>query len=391
MKVAVNTAKLLRNVPLPDEIATVHDNAVVVDIGSGFTRVGYSGDDSPRITIPTVAGKPSGRGVDTSQVECWNKAHKARDRLSIIRPVDRGEVKDWDVMEKMLRSMYTDILKFEASEPNMPLLLSEAALVPREQRERLAQLLFENVGVQSLYFSLSPVMSLYSSGRTTGMVVEMGYGTCTTVPVFEGFGLFHSILQMKFAGSDLTQFMAETITKSGTKLAQADEKEVAAFVKEKLCEVPRDRETYHGLVADRDDTAEYELPDGTKVVIGPQRYTLCEALFDPSLCGHDAKGIHQLAVDSTKKCDSDIGPSLYSNVMLAGGSSLFRGLADRLSRELTEAAPMEKVRVYAATERRNAAWVGGSIFASIPTFQEMWITKTEYEEVGARVVHRNCF
>eukprot|EP00759_Apiculatamorpha_spiralis_P043072 PhF_6_TR40726/c0_g1_i1/m.61266/K05692/ACTB_G1; actin beta/gamma 1 len=388
---ASNTQKLLAHVPLPDEIATVHDNAVVVDIGSGFTKIGFSGDDSPRLTIPTVSGRPTGRGADLSMVESWSKAFKMREKLNIMRPMERGEVKDWDMMERMLTTLYSDVLKFEASEPNTPLLLSEGPLVPREQREMMAKILFEKVGVQSLYFALSPVMSLYSSGKTTGMVVEMGYGSCTTVPVFEGFGLFHSILQLDLAGADITNYVSDSLGKQGLKFPAAHEKEIAQFVKEKLCEVPRDRDSYHSMIADRDDIAEMTLPDGTKVHLGPQRYTACEALFDPSLFDLESKGIHALAVDSTKKCDSDIMPSLYSNVMVAGGTSLFRGLHERLTRELVEAAPMEKVKVNAGTERKNAAWVGGSILASIPTFQDMWITKADFEEVGVRIVHRNCF
>jgi len=397
MKVAVNTAKLLRNVPLPDEIATVHDNAVVVDMGTGTTRIGFSGDDAPRLQLPTVYGvSPDGT------VETFGKAYKRRDTIPIQNVMERGLIKQWDGVEHLLS--YIDTLLGISKDPNTPLLLSEAALVPREQREEVVKILFEKHHVAGLYFSSAPVLSLYASGRTSGMAIEMGHGACHTVPVFEGYALFHSILQLDFGGDDLTNWMGKQISKGGHTFPPHHQRDIWQYVKELHCPVASDRSAFTSSVAEanRGDVAFHTLPDGTVVNLGTERYLPCEAFFDPNLILSDKdlaipvspggrRGIHQLALESTRKCDQDVSPLLFSNVVLSGGSSLFRGLPDRIHRELQELAPAEKVRVFASTERKNAAFVGGSILASLPTFQEMWITKGDYDEIGPAVAHRNCF
>lgn len=387
MKVAVNTAKLLRNVPLPDEIAQVHDNAIVLDIGTNQTRIGFSGEDAPRVTAPTVYSKNG---------ECFAKAYKQRDSTEIKRPLERGLVSDWEGMEALVGNIH-DMLSL-GSDP-APIMLTEAALAPKEQREQMVQMLFETFDVKSLYFSSAPVLSLYASGRTTGLVVEMGYGTCHTVPVFEGFGLFHSILQLDYGGDDLTHWIGDQVarTNSGVASAVPDwyKNDVYSYLKELHCPVLPNRGAYAAATTEskKGDVVRHTLPDNTEVSIGTERYTVCESFFDPSLVGKSGSGLHQLALESVRKCDTDIAPQLFSNVVLSGGGSLFSGLPNRLDKELHDIVT-EKVRTYASTERQTAAWVGGSILASLPTIQDMWVTKAEYEEAGDTrkcLATRNCF
>lgn len=399
MKVALNTAKLLRNVPLPDEIATVHDHAVVVDIGSCRTRVGFSGDDAPRLDMPTVVSA----GNDGS-MDCFTKAYKNRETVPIQPVLERGIVKNWEGMERLLGHL--DNLLGISKDPNTPLLLSEAALVPREQREELVKILFEKHHVSGLYFASSPVLSIYASGRTSGMVVEMGHGTCHTVPIFEGFGLFHSILQMDFGGDDLTTWMGKALTKAGYEFPQHHCRDIWQYLKELRCPVSADRTSFAASVGEsnKGDVVHHTLPDGKVVAIGTERYIPCESFFDPSLvlpsevlngggvlAQQARRGIHQLAFDSTRKCDQDVAPLLFGNVVVSGASSLFRGLPDRLHQELQELAPAERVRVFASTERHHATFVGGSILASLGTFQDMWVSKNDYDEIGPAVAQRNCF
>jgi actin-related protein len=391
MKVAVNTAKLLRNVPLPDEITTVHDNAVVIDMGTGTTRIGFSGDDAARLHAPTVVGQ-----ARDGTVECFNKAYKARETVPVKPVMDRGLITDWNGTEHIMRHIY-DMLSL-GTDPNAPILLTEAALVPKEQREQMVELLFEKLNVQSLYFAPAPVLSLYASGRTTGMVVEMGHGTCHTVPIFEGFSLFHSTLQLDFGGKDLTAAVGQTLTNTGFNFSGAHEEEIWQYMKESFCTVQADRGAYTVAVSEgnKGDTVQHELPDGSVISLGPERYRPTEAIFDPAIIGKESlRGIQHLAVESVRKCDQDIAPTMLGNIVLSGGSSLFRNMPDRIHREVQGLVTLEKVRVHAATERRDAAWVGGSIFASLPTVQDMWVTKAEYEECGPDVrrciAHKNCF
>jgi|UniRef100_A0A7S4CFY0 actin-related protein len=397
MKMAVNTAKLLKNVPLPDEITTVHDNAVVIDTGGGTIKAGFSGDDCPRIIVPTCAGTQRGKH-DSKETFVCTQATKRREDLDIIYPMEDGKKMgnfDWDALEKIWEHLYMDCLKVQPDDPNTPALLTEPALNAKENREKMCQIFFEKFKVPSLYVSVAPVLSVYASGRTTGIVVEAGNSTCHTVPIFEGFSLFHSILQLDFGGVDLTNYLKGVLANNGIKFRASHEREVCSFLKEKLCLVAQDHQLTQ---ADKESTVKHVLPDGTEVVLGPERYTCCEALFNPHIYGTDVKakrGLHATAIESIKKCDADITGLLYGNVVLSGGTSMFRGMQDRMLKEFVDLAPAEKIKVFASTERKYATWIGGSILASLPTFQDFWVTRSDYEDSGqphaAHVVHRNCF
>ena len=117
-----------------------------------------------------------------------------------------------------------------------------------------------------------------------------------------------------------------------------------------------------------------------------------EVLFNPALVGMEAVGIHDTTFNSIMKCDVDIRRDLYSNIVLSGGTTMFVGIADRMIKEVTALAPSSmKIKVVAPPERKFSVWIGGSILASLSTFQQMWIGKSEYDESGPSIVHRKCF
>ncbi|ELR21176.1 Actin1 [Acanthamoeba castellanii str. Neff] len=136
----------------------------------------------------------------------------------------------------------------------------------------------------------------------------------------------------------------------------------------------------------------YELPDGQVITIGNERFRAPEALFQPSFLGMESAGIHETTYNSIMKCDVDIRKDLYGNVVLSGGTTMFPGIADRMQKELTALAPSTmKIKIIAPPERKYSVWIGGSILASLSTFQQMWISKEEYDESGPSIVHRKCF
>jgi actin beta/gamma 1 len=94
--------------------------------------------------------------------------------------------------------------------------------------------------------------------------------------------------------------------------------------------------------------------------------------------------------NSIFKCDLDIRRDLYGNVVLSGGTTMFPGIADRMQKELTSLSPSSmKVKIVAPPERKYSVWIGGSILASLSTFQNLWCSKQEYDESGPGIVHRS--
>jgi actin-related protein len=420
-------------------------DSLVVDFGCSSTKMGFAGADAPSVFLPPVVGVPAGAAGPLSGpwVSKNGKRHlpQPTEHLragvayqSIIDPMD-GLLMDWDGATAQLDFALAARLGLgggsaaAAATPSCaahPVLLVEPAFTSKADREKWAQILFEQYGAPGVFMSRAGVLALYANARVTGVAVDCGAGGVTVTPVQEGYPLMGGIRRSPVGGDALDGALLAAARArghavaprfptpapggggSGGAAAPAPHASVVAFHeleaaragRHALCRVfesPFDAEANaHTPITS------FDLPDGSTLSLGPERFSIPELLFDPSpLLARGggagaqyagAAGLADMVTNSVMVCDIDCRRDLITNVTLTGGVSATEGISDRLLRDLTAnqstLQTRAKLAAASAAERAVGPWTGGSILASLGTFHEFWFSKKEYEEYGAKMLHR---
>jgi len=377
--------------------------AIVLDNGSGVMKVGLSGNNLPTGFFPTLIGRPEKAGLLPSMGQKDDyvglEAFLKKGVLDLNYPMNHGIVTNWEDMERIWHHAFYYILRVPPEEH--PLLLTEAPLNPRSNRELMAETMFETFYSPKLYVIIQPALALYSSGYTSGLVVDSGDGLTISVPFFEGSCIVPAMQRLEVGGRDISAYLSNLLSERGYSFSSSCSSssastagfELVRELKENMLEFA-DTEANGSLSSQfmkhlEEET--YTLPDGSQVKIGNERARAAEALFSPDLLGVESDGIHKMAHTSMMKCGVDIRKFLYGNILLSGGSTTSKGFVTRFRNSVTSLLPSTlSINVNAPHDRIHSVWIGGSILACLSTFQQMYISRKEYDEVGSSIVSKKC-
>ncbi|KAM3248219.1 actin-related protein 4 [Capsicum chacoense] len=427
-------------------------SAIVIDLGSHTCKAGYAGEDAPKAVFPSAVGSVdqmeddnpdnpednSGSALD-SKSKVKRKLYVGsqalgfrRDFMEVISPIKDGVVVDWDIVENIWDHAFRECLLINPKEH--PMLLAEPCSNTQQQREKAAEMMFEKYQVPALFLAKNAVLTSFASGRATSLVVDSGGGLATVAPVHDGYVLQKAVATSPIGGEILTDCLIKSLEQKGITIkprysfkrkeirpgefqtVDVDfpdttesyklycQRAIASDIKEcvsRVPDTPYDDSSYSNI-----PTTSYDLPDGQKIEVGADRFKIPDIIFNPSLVqtipgmesfaetAASLRGLPQMVIETINKCDVDIRRELFSSILLAGGTASMQQLKERLEKDLLEESPQAaRVKVLAsgnATERRFSVWIGGSILASLGSFQQMWFSKSEYEEHGASYVQRKC-
>lgn len=306
------------------------NSAIIIDNGSGYIKAGIAGDDAPKSIFPTLIGRPKHPGMmvgmDQKDIYIGHEVSSKEGVLSMSSPIKNGVIENWEDMEKMWHHCFYNELQI--SPEDNQILLTEAPCNSKKNRETIMQMMFEKFQVSSFYLASQQVLSLYASGRTTGIVIDSGYSVTSTVPVYEGFALSHAIYKMNLAGKDLTEYLMKLMGEDGVEFSNIEEtaRENARDTKEKKCYIAIDFEgSMKEFAEGTNKSVTHKLPDGNIISLRNQVFRCPEALFQPNkIIGKEIQGIHEGTFNSILKCDSDIRKDLYGNIVISGGTAMFR-------------------------------------------------------------------
>ncbi|CAI2372666.1 unnamed protein product [Moneuplotes crassus] len=377
------------------------NSVTILDNGTDTIKIGPAEEELPVCVIPNKIMYPN---PNVWSVPAGRKEYYAGDLASCDRgyskisyPICNGEVIDWDQMEHVWTYAIYNELRQDPTE--RPVLLSEPSLNSMAAREKASQIMFESLGVPSLALKSQSVLGLYSSGRTTGCVVDSGEDLTWAIAVFEGHQVPHAVDKIPLAGKALSEYFS-------TLLAQEQDFHITHHVRTQYQKAVLSQIKHEGCYVAQDYQAElekasqgqqmhtqYYLPDGGAVLeYTVPRFKCPELMFTPALGGREHLSLQELVCSVVLGCDLDLRKHLFANVVLSGANTMFTGLMERLFNELRQTAPKHmKIKLVGSRNRKFAAWTGGSILTRLSCFEGMCITKEEYKENGETIIRRKCY
>jgi len=376
------------------------NNYIILDIGSGYCKAGFSGDAEPQIIIPTVVGHP--KGLDSENIDDANnlvfgqEALDNKNKLNIVRPVQKGIVTDWENLTYFLDNLFKNELKIDPKKYGM--FFTDTPLTPNSHREKLTELMFEKFQIPNIFLNNRAICTMWGANKEGGFVVDSGYDISMVVPNMFRLPYQEAIKTLDVGGRDINEYIEKLLIKNGVNPSLLTDSEINKF-KEKYCYIAEN--STNEEKEKKDIEMIYELPDKTKITIKDERFLPPEINFHPELIGKKFGGLAQIFCLSMYENDHYYENDHFykqtpdGTVVLAGGNTLLPNFAERLTKEIQKYYGGKfKNRIeemFVIPQRKYIQWIGASIFSLLHLFNRLCTTYEDYLENGASIINKNFF
>ena len=373
---------------------------IIIDLGSNEIKAGFSSDEKPRITFKSIIGEPkytkvfSALNKGNQEIKVQNIGDDCSNNIGLIKlryPIKHGILTNEQDIIPLFNYLYSKLGISTEQISEHPLVITEPLLNPYSNREKISNSLFDDLGVPAIFFASQPILSLFSTSNTTGVILESGEGVSQSCFVFDGYSLPNTYERFDYGGGDVTNYLKLLMKKKGYQLFNSNEYRLISDMKEKYCFfVPSKYNLNFDNVkkALNAQKVNYYLPDGTSVALGDERILASEILFNPELIGKEFLGLSDIILSSINKAEIQLRPKAYENIVLSGGNILMKGLEDKMKDEIIKKSnKIVEVNVNPIEEPQFSCWVGGTILSSLDIFNKISITKKEWEEKGSKIIH----
>jgi actin-related protein 2 len=375
---------------------------LVVDNGTGYVKCGFAGQNFPSHIFPSAVGRPivradtMGSSVGGKTLFLGEECSEHRSKLDVKYPMENGVVRNWDDMCHVWDYTFGP-QKLDVDPQDCKILLTEPPMNPKQTREKMLQVMFEQYGFHSVNIAVQAVLTLYAQGLMTGVVVDSGDGVTHICPVFEGYVMHNLTRRLDVAGRDITRYLIKLLLLRGHAFNHSADFQTVQRMKEKFCYVAYDVEQEQKLAEETTCLSRiFECDDGRMIRIGGERFEAPEVLFQPHLIDIEKPGIGEMLFNVIQSADIDLRLELYKHIVISGGTTMYPGFPSRLERELKQMYFQKvlkgdkdnyrkfKIRIEAPPRRRHLVFTGGAVFAQLMRDRDAdyWISKAEYEEKG---------
>ena len=372
---------------------------IIIDIGSGVIKAGFSGEEKPKVLIKSYFGEPKYKKIirtfdkeskDKNDQQIGEDCDKFLGLLKLRYPVIHGVFQNEQDILTIFNQIFSKLGINSQEVKEHPILVTDPLLNPYKNRELISHSLLDNLGVPAIFFASQPLLSLFSTSATSGTVLESGEGVTQSGVVYEGYAIPSSYERSNYGGGDVTEYLKFLIKKRGYHFYNSTEIKLINDIKEKLCYLETNRRNLNNRKTLNSKNNLYYLPDGSNISVGEERILAPEILFNPECAGKEFLGFDDMVINSINKIDIQLKKSSYENIWLSGGNTAFKELKEKLVEELKNQIEKDiKINVF-ENEKINPqhrCWVGGNIISTLEIFKKMWVTRSEWNEKGSDIIH----